>query len=105
MAQDEKEIGPPELIVADAGFNIGDPDQWRLKQEDGGRRVADGHRDLRAQRRALHSPGEEPVEVNAMSTRTPGDPRFTEVEETVTFQLRFPSGVLANCTSSYGARA
>jgi glucose-fructose oxidoreductase len=31
------------------------------------------------------------------------DPRFKEVEETVTFQLRFPSGVLANCTSSYGA--
>jgi predicted dehydrogenase len=24
------------------------------------------------------------------------------VEETVNFQLRFPSGILANCTSSYG---
>ena len=34
---------------------------------------------------------------------TPGDPRFAEVEENVTFQLRFPGGVLANCTSSYGA--
>ena len=28
---------------------------------------------------------------------------FTEVEENITFQLRFPGGVLANCTSSYGA--
>ena len=33
---------------------------------------------------------------------TPGDPRFPEVEEHVNFQLRFPSGVLANCSSSYG---
>jgi predicted dehydrogenase len=38
-----------------------------------------------------------------MAYTTPGDPRFREVEETITFQLRFPSGVLANCTSSYGA--
>jgi glucose-fructose oxidoreductase len=33
---------------------------------------------------------------------TPGDPRFVEVEENVNFQLRFPSGILANCVSSYG---
>jgi predicted dehydrogenase len=33
---------------------------------------------------------------------TPGDPRFKEVEEHVLFQLRFPSGILANCSSSYG---
>jgi predicted dehydrogenase len=33
---------------------------------------------------------------------TPNDPRFVEVEENITFQLRFPSGLLANCTSSYG---
>ena len=46
--------------------------------------------------------GEEPVEVNAMMYNTPGDERFKEVEETINFQLRFPSGVLANCTSSYG---
>jgi glucose-fructose oxidoreductase len=38
-----------------------------------------------------------------MTYSTPNDPRFKEVEETITFQLRFPSGVLANCTSSYGA--
>ena len=46
--------------------------------------------------------GEEPADVNAMVYSTPGDPRFKEVEEHVNFQLRFPSGVLANCTSSYG---
>ena len=47
--------------------------------------------------------GEEPTEVSAMIHSTPGDPRFKEVEETVTFQLRFPGGVLSNNATSYGA--
>ncbi len=51
---------------------------------------------------ARYLSGEEPIEVNALMYTTPGDPRFKEVEETINFQLRFPSGVLANCTSSYG---
>jgi predicted dehydrogenase len=51
---------------------------------------------------ARYVTGEEPVEVAAMSYTTPGDERFKEVEEATDFQLRFPSGVLANCTSSYG---
>jgi predicted dehydrogenase len=51
---------------------------------------------------ARYLSGEEPAEVNAMMFSTPGDPRFKEVEENINFQLRFPSGVLANCSSSYG---
>ena len=47
--------------------------------------------------------GEEPVEAFATTYSPPGDPRFAEVEESITFQLRFPSGVLANCLSSYGS--
>ena len=46
--------------------------------------------------------GEEPTELTAMTYTTPGDVRFKEVEETINFQLRFPSGILANCSSSYG---
>ena len=46
--------------------------------------------------------GEEPVEVNSFMYSTPGDEHFKEVEETVMFQLFFPSGALANCSSSYG---
>jgi glucose-fructose oxidoreductase len=51
---------------------------------------------------ARYLTGEEPVAVNAMMHSTPNDPRFTEVEENIMFQLRFPSGILANCGSSYG---
>ena len=48
--------------------------------------------------------GQEPVEVYAHSYSPPGDPRYAEVEETVDFTLRFPSGLVAHCLCSYGAR-
>jgi predicted dehydrogenase len=97
----EQELGPVKVILADAGFNIGDPNQWRLnKQLAGGGSLMDiGIYALQA---ARYLSGEEPTEINAIMYSTPGDSRFKEVEETINFQLRFPSGVLANCTSSYG---
>ncbi len=48
--------------------------------------------------------GEEPVEVMATQYSPPDDPRYAEVEETVSFTLRFPSNFIANCLTSYGAR-
>jgi predicted dehydrogenase len=95
------ELGPTQMILADAGFPMGDPKVWRLnKQMAGGGSMMDiGIYALNASR---YLTGEEPREVNAMIYSTPGDPRFKEVEEHVTFQLRFPSGILANCSSSYG---
>ena len=47
--------------------------------------------------------GEEPSEVFATISSPDGDERFREVEESVSFMLRFPSGLIANCLSSYGA--
>ena len=97
----EQELGPVRVVVADHGFNIGDPTQWRLKQAfaGGGSLMDIGIYSLQA---ARYVTGEEPVEIAAMSHSTPGDERFKEVEETINFQLRSPSGILANCTSSYG---
>jgi glucose-fructose oxidoreductase len=102
FAREVDDLGPTQAILADAGFNIGDPAQWRLRRAmaGGGSLMDIGIYALQA---ARYLSGEEPVSVNAMMHSTPGDVRFTEVEEHVTFQLRFPSGVLANCTSSYGA--
>lgn len=101
-AQDKELIGPLKIVLADAGFNIGDPNQWRLKKSlaGGGSLMDIGIYALQA---ARYISGEEPTEVNALMYTTPGDPRFKEVEENINFQLRFPSGVLANCVSSYGA--
>jgi predicted dehydrogenase len=95
------ELGPLQVILADAGFNSGNPDQWRLKKAlaGGGSLMDIGIYALNASR---YLSGEEPTELNAMVYSTPNDPRFKEVEQNVIFQLRFPSGAIANCTSSYG---
>jgi glucose-fructose oxidoreductase len=100
-ARETADAGPTRLILADAGFNIGDPKQWRLRRQmaGGGSLMDIGIYALNA---ARYLSGEEPVAVNAVMHSTPNDPRFTEVEENIMFQLRFPSGVLANCGSSYG---
>jgi len=96
-----KELGQIKTIVSDHGFNMGDPTQWRLNRQlaGGGCLMDIGIYALQA---ARYLSGEEPSEINAFMYSTPGDVRFKEVEESINFQLRFPSGVLANCTSSYG---
>jgi predicted dehydrogenase len=101
LARETPELGPTQVILADAGFSIGDPGQWRLRKAmaGGGSLMDIGIYALQA---ARYCSGEEPTEVNAMMWSDPNDVRFKEVEEHVTFQLRFPSGILANCTSSYG---
>ena len=100
MARD-KEFGRTKVILCEAGFNIGNPEQWRLtkKMGGGGSMMDIGIYSVNA---ARYLAGEEPTEVFGMEYSTPGDPRFKEVEETITFNLRFPSGTLANCVSSYG---
>ncbi|NQE36776.1 Gfo/Idh/MocA family protein [Microcoleus asticus] len=99
-----KELGKLKAIVADHGRIVkpSEPqDRWRIdKKLAGGGSLPDiGIYSLNA---ARYITGEEPIEVSAMLYSTPNDPRFVEVEENVNFMLRFPSGVLANCTSSYG---
>jgi glucose-fructose oxidoreductase len=101
MARD-REFDSLRLISCEAGFSIGDPKQWRLRKPmaGGGSLMDIGIYALNA---ARYLSGEEPVEVQAMSFTTPNDPRFVEVEESTIFQLRFPSGLMANCSSHYGA--
>ncbi|MEH2421756.1 MAG: Gfo/Idh/MocA family oxidoreductase [Nostoc sp.] len=97
-----KELGTVKVIQADNGQNQGgDLNQWRLKRAlAGGGCLPDvGVYCLNATR---YLTGEEPIAINAQTFSTPGDPRFKEVEESVTFQMRFPSGIVAICSTSYG---
>ncbi|QMU30870.1 Gfo/Idh/MocA family protein [Adhaeribacter radiodurans] len=96
-----EKMGKVKVIDAANNQNQGDPGQWRLKKAlAGGGSLPDiGIYCLNTIRYLL---GEEPVQVTGTIYSTPNDPRFKEVEETVLFQLQFPSGVLANCTTSYG---
>ncbi len=97
-------LGKLKSIVADHGrtLNPAEPrDTWRAKKAlaGGGSLMDIGIYSLNACR---YLTGEEPVALQAVQYSTKGDPRFAEVEETVHFMLQFPSGVLANCTASYG---
>ena len=47
--------------------------------------------------------GEEPVEVHAVAHKPDDDSRFLEVPESVTFTLRYPSGVVAQCQCGFGS--
>lgn len=84
------ELGPPKIIEAINSQNQSDPDQWRLKKAlAGGGSLPDiGLYYLNAARATL---GDEPTEVEAQLQSTRGDKRFTEVEETVTWLMRFTS--------------
>ena len=96
-----REFGDLKLVEAEFGFPIGDPKQWRLRRAlaGGGALMDVGIYALQASR---YITGEEPVLVSAMQTRT--DPvKFSEVDESITWQMKFPSGALANCSTSFNA--
>ena len=96
----EKVFGSLKVIDAYFGFNI-PPNVWRLKRDlaGGGPLMDVGIYALQLTR---YLTGEEPVWISG--TTTHGDPaRFSEVEESVIWQARFPSGVISNCGASYDA--
>ena len=97
-----QEYGKVRTIEGYNGQHIGDPKQWRLKKSlaGGGSMVDIGLNCLNTFR---YLTGEEPEWVFASTQSTAGDPRFAEVEENIMFQLRFPSGTIANSMASYGA--
>jgi predicted dehydrogenase len=52
---------------------------------------------------AIYLSGEMPVAVKAVTEQPANDPRFAEIFSSVTTELRFPSGALANLYTSYDA--
>ena len=96
------ELGKARIIEATNSQAQGPGEQWRLKAAlAGGGALPDiGLYCLNGVRYIL---GEDPVEVFAQVVNPEGDERYDEVEETISFMLRFPSGAIANCAASYGA--
>ncbi len=93
------EFGNIMYVENSSGFKIGDPTQWRLKKElaGGGALMDVGIYCING---ARYGTGEEPMWVTAQEVKT--DPiKFKEVDETMTFQLGFPSGALASCSTTY----
>ena len=92
--------GDVRLIEAVNGQNDLPNGQWRqdLAMSGGGSLPDVGLYCLNA---ARYVTGEEPIEVSATLTRPKDDPRFREIEDVCAFTLRFPSGVVASCSSGY----
>ena len=96
----EGELGKVKFFQGLSGFTIGDPGQWRLnKQLAGGGSLMDIG--IYAINGARYMIGEEPIWVTAQETKT-DTVKFKEgVDETIQFQLGFPSGAVASCLSTY----
>ena len=94
------EFGKIYFFQGLSGFRIGDPTQWRLNKKlaGGGAMMDIGIYSING---ARYMVGEEPVWVTAQETKT--DPvKFKEgVDETIQFQMGFPSGAVASCLSTY----
>ncbi len=95
-------LGTLKSYIATNAQDQGDPSQWRQKIAlAGGGCLPDvGIYCLNA---ARFLTGEEPSEVWGATIQPKDDPRFTEVEETCIFGMRFPSGLVAACSTGYGA--
>lgn len=95
----ENIYGKPKMITCGAGYVDGRTNHWKQNKALGGGCMGDmGVYALQGARLAT---GEEPIAVTAQSSTTRPE-IYKEVEETMMFQLQFPSGALAACHTSFG---
>lgn len=97
----EEVFGKVKVFEGSFGFKIGDPTQWRLNKElaGGGPLMDVGIYVIQAARYCI---GEEPIAVTAQEYKT--DPvKFAEVDETIFWQMEFPGGAVANCSTTYAS--
>lgn len=94
------ELGKIKFFQGLSGFTIGDPTQWRLNKElaGGGAMMDIGIYSINGSR---YMTGEEPIWVTAQETKTDTTKFKDGVDETIQFELGFPSGAVASCLSTY----
>ncbi len=109
----EKVFGQVRYIEASIGYKTYDTldkktiidknnrNEWRLnkKLSGGGPLTELGIYCIQVSRYVL---GEEPIAVTAQFGTVNNKNRFSEIEETIMWQMEFPSGAVSNCNSSYG---
>lgn len=96
----EGEFGQILFFQGLSGFVIGDPKQWRLNKAlaGGGSMMDIGIYSVNGARYMI---GEEPIWVTAQETKTDFNKFKEGVDETIQFQMGFPSGAIASCLSTY----
>ncbi len=95
----ERPFGKVKMITSAAGYFDGRTNHWKQNKKLGG--GAMGDMGVYALQGARLATGEEPISVLAQSFATRPD-IYHEVEETMMFQLEFPSGARAACHTSFG---
>ncbi len=96
----EKVFGQVHLLEASLGYKSDDPNHWHLKKaiSGGGPLMDIGIYCVQSSRYVL---GEEPIAVTAQFGPVTNKKLFTEVEESITWQLEFPGGAVCNSSSSF----
>lgn len=94
-----KPYGNIKNIISEAGYNGRSITPWKLEKDMGGGAIYDmGVYSINA---ARYATGLEPVAVRAeQSTRRPD--LFKEVDETTSFKMEFPGGILVDGKTSFG---
>lgn len=95
----EKPFGKVKMITSAAGYFDGRSNHWKQNKALGG--GAMGDMGVYALQGARLATGEEPISVLAQASTTRPE-IYHEVEETMMFQLDFPSGAKAACHTSFG---
>lgn len=96
----ERTFGKVQTINAMFSINVGEPGQWRLKKalSGGGPLMDVGIYCVQA---ARYATGEEPIAVTAQFGPVTDPAKFNEVEESITWQMRFPSGAYMTGLTGY----
>lgn len=96
------DIGEPKIFTSVFSYQLKDAKNIRLRADLGGGPLHDiGIYCINAARSVFQA---EPIEVHGWNIRS-DDPRFEEVDEGISAQLRFPGGKIATFTCSFGAAA
>lgn len=95
-------VGQVKAIESAFGFDI-KQGEWRLNKKlaGGGPLVDVGIYSLNATR---YLTGENPQDIKAYASVVDHDGRFTEVEESDGWTMKFPSGIVASCNTTYGGQ-
>lgn len=95
----EETYGKIQVVNVADGFTMSRPaDNWRVKAAYGGGAMMD--MGVYALQAAMYSTGKEPLSVSAQQFN-PDPANISEVDETITFQMEFPEGIIANCLASF----
>lgn len=97
----DQDFGGVRMITAGAGYREGRRGTWKMKKAMSGGAMMD--MGVYALQAARYATGEEPVSVSAQSF-TSRPELYSEVDETTTFQLTFPSGAIANLQTTHRMR-